>query len=151
MSMKPHGFAATMLIIASAAIASPRLLGEDVVITIRLINGKNGKPITDEDLNIFRNRSRFAENFRADRNGVIRLTIDHNAVVSFESNIQVACHKVTEAETSTHEPQRYTVSDIVEHGISDTNGCSKKIVVEAKPGEFVYYERPRTFWEWMAV
>ena len=127
------------------------LAAQDVVITIRLINGKNGKPIKDEDLNIFRNQPHFAENHRADQNGLIKLTIDHDALLSFASNIQVTCHQQTDAEMSLHELQQYKVSDIAEHGISDTNTCSKKIRVKASPGEFVYYERPRTLWEWMAL
>jgi len=45
----------------------------------------------------------------------------------------------------------YKVIEILEHGMSDENMCSKKIRVTAKPGEFVFFERPRTFWEWMAL
>jgi hypothetical protein len=140
--------AAALILLACFASAAT---AEDVVIAIRLVNGKNGKPIKDENLNIFRDQRHFAENIRADSNGVIKLTIDRNALVSFASNIQITCHRTTEAETSRHELQQYIISDIVEHGISDTNTCSKKIRIEAKPGEFVFYERPRTFWEWMAL
>src|ERR1022692_1748350 len=124
---------ATLILLACFASAAT---AEDVVITIRLVNGKNGKPIKDENLNIFRDQPHFAEKFRADSNGIIKLTIDHNALVSFASNIQINCHRTTEAETSRHELQQYKISDIAEHGISDTNTCSKKIRVEAKPGEF---------------
>jgi hypothetical protein len=134
-----------------AATCPASLVAEDVVLTIRLINGKNGKPITDENLNVFRNGSRFAENFRADHNGVIRLTIDRDAVVDFASNIQVTCHPYSANDGSEHLPRLYRVREILETGISDKNMCSKKISVEAKPGEFVYYERPRTFWEWMSL
>jgi hypothetical protein len=132
-----------------AATCPASLVAEDVVLTIRLINGKNGKPITDENLNVFRNGSHFAENFRADHNGVIRLSIDRDAVVAFQSNIQVTCHPYGPNDgTSLRE---YRVREILTTGLSDKNMCSKKITVEAKPGEFVYYERPRTFWEWMAL
>ena len=62
---------------------SPVLSAQDVAITIRLVNGRNGKPVTDENLNVFLSGSGFAENYRADKNGTIRLTVDHNATVSF--------------------------------------------------------------------
>lgn len=139
------------LCLALVVAGTSTLHAEDVVVKIRLINGRNGKPITDENLNIFRNQPHFPVNQRADRSGVINLTIDRNSLVSFASNIQVNYHQPTDAEKSLHELQQYKVSNMMEHGISDTNTCSKKIKVEARPGEFVYFERPRTLWEWMAL
>lgn len=124
---------------------SPMLSAEDVTITIRLVDGRNGKPITDENLNVFLNGSGFAENYRADKNGTIRLTVDHNATVSFASNIEVTCHPYAPNE---RQQRQYRVSEILDHGISDENLCSKRIRVEARAGEFVFYERPRTFLEW---
>jgi hypothetical protein len=133
-------------------IASPQTSeAENVVITIHLVNGKNGKPIKDENLNVFVNKGRGAENFRPDSDGIIKLTVDSNALVSFLSNIDVTCHKITEVENSQHQLQQYKVSDILEHGISDTNTCSKKVRIEPHPGDFIYYERPRTLWEWWAL
>jgi hypothetical protein len=129
-------------------ILSPVLPAEDVTITIRLVNGRNGKPITDENLNVFLNGFGFAENYKADRNGTIRLTVDRNANVSFASNIEVTCHPYAASE---RQQRQYRVSEIFRHGISDENMCSKKIRVEARAGEFVFYERPRTFLEWWRV
>jgi hypothetical protein len=71
--------------------------------------------------------------------------VDRNAAVSFASNIQVTCHAYGPNE---RQQRQYRVSEILDHGISDENMCSKKIRVEAKPGEFVFYERSRTFLEW---
>jgi hypothetical protein len=124
---------------------SPMLSAEDVTITVRLVNGRNGKPITDENLNVFLNGSGFAENYRADKNGTIRLTVDRNATASFASNIDVTCHPYTSNE---RQQKQYRVSEILDHGISDENLCSKKIRVEARDGEFVFFERPRTLLEW---
>ena len=151
MNERAHRCGCFMLGLVLIAACTSTLVAENVVITIRLINGKNGKPIKDEDLNVFRDQPHFAENFHADRNGIIKLMIDRNALVSFASNIPVTCHEQTEAEKSHHEFRQYRVSDILENGFSDTNTCSKKIRVEARPGEFVYFERPRTLWEWMAL
>lgn len=126
---------------------------EDVVITIRLINGKNGKPIKDEELNVFRNGSHYSEGFRANHDGIIKLKIDRDSVVSFMANIQATCHPLdTQSEENGRpRPREYRVAEILGHGISDQNMCSHKIRVEARPGEFVYFERPRTVWEWMAL
>jgi hypothetical protein len=123
----------------------PALRAEDVIITVRLVNGKNGKPITNENLNVFINESGFAENYKANQNGTFRLTVDRNATVSFASNIEVTCHPY-----GPHERQmrRYRVSEILDHGIADENLCSKKVHAETRAGEFVFYERPRTFLEW---
>lgn len=127
------------------SVCSTMLSAEDVVITIRLVNGRNGKPISDENLNVFINGSGFAENYRADKNGIIRLTLDQNATVSFASNIEVACHPYTSQE---RQQRQYRVSEILDHGIADENLCSKKIRADAKAGEFVFYERQRMFLEW---
>lgn len=40
----------------------------------------------------------------------------------------------------------YSASEIVTTGIAAPNYCSKQKAV-AKPGEFVFYVRPMTFWE----
>ncbi len=153
MNFKRHGFNITssFLVLMVLATSPCVLAAEKVIITIRLLNGRNGKPIRDEDLNVFRDQPHFAENFRADRNGIIKFAIDRDALVSFMSNIQITCHEVTAIEKSAHELQQYKVRAIIEAGISDTNMCSKKVRVEAKPGEFIFYERPRTLWEWMAL
>ncbi len=135
----------SVLLLCSAALTAQSPQTGQVTITVRLVNGKNGHLITDENLNVWIDSSRDAGNFRVDRNGMIRLAVDRDAVVSFASNIQVTCHPYGPKE---HQMRRYSVNEILDHGISDENLCSKKIRVEAKPGEFVFYERPRTFLEW---
>ena len=119
------------------------LTGQDVTITVRLVNGKNGKPITDENLNVWVNDATGAQLFRPDRDGVIKLRVASNDVLSFASNIQVTCHPYSRDERSV---RKYPVSEILAHGISDENLCSKKIRVEARVGEFVFYERPVRYW-----
>ena len=116
---------------------------------IRLINGKTGKPIKDEELNVFLNGSRFSELQRADRTtGLIRMTIDKNAYFSVMSNIPVTCNPYTSVE---HELRKYKVADVLAYGFSDENQCNRKVHLKPNPGEFIFYERPRTLWEWMAL
>ena len=155
MKTRPFGSTKIKRLIACIFLAAASPISsfpEEVVITIRLINGKNGKPVTDENLNIFRAGSGGAENIHADKNGLIRLSIDRDAVVGFAGNIDVTCHPYSKQEIETRQLQRqYKISEILEDGISDENMCSKKIRITAKPGEFVFYERPRTLWEWWAL
>jgi len=122
----------------------PVLPAENVTITIRLVNGKNGKPITNENLNVFFGDSGLAATCQPDKNGMSWFTVDSNAILDFDSNIGVTCHSYALNVQQRH----YRVSEILDHGISDENICNKKIRVEARAGEFVYYERPRTFLEW---
>ena len=121
------------------------LNGQEVAVSVRLVNGENGKPITDENLNVWINDAKDSQFFRPDRDGVIKLRVANNDVLSFASNIQVTCHPYSSDE---HSLRKYRVNEILAHGISDENLCSKKIRVEARAGEFVFYERPRTFLEW---
>ncbi len=117
-------------------------------ISIRLVNGKNGKPITNEKLNVFINNATDSQLFRTDERGIIKLTVTINDVLSFASNIQVSCHPYGRDE---HSRRKYPVREILEHGIADQNPCSTKVHFQANPGEFVFFERPRTFWEWMRL
>lgn len=127
------------------AICATTLHGQSVTVNIRLVNGKNGKPITDENLNVWVNDAKGSQLFRPSEDGIIKLQVANGDVLSFASNLQVTCHPYNKDERSL---RRYSVSEILMHGISDENSCSKKIRVEARKGEFVFYERPRTFLEW---
>jgi FAD/FMN-containing dehydrogenase len=139
---------ALLIGIATLAACPMWLHGEDVTIKVRLVNGKNGKPITDENLNIWFNDATGSRLFRPDPDGVIKLQVASSDVLSFASNIQVTCHPYGKTERSL---RKYQASEILEHGIADQNLCSSKLHVQASPGEFVFFERPRTFWEWMRL
>jgi hypothetical protein len=72
------------------------------------------------------------------------LTVDSNAILDFDPNIGLSCDPNGVNVRQRH----YRVSEILDHGISTENMCSKKIRVEARAGGFVYHERPRSFLEW---
>jgi hypothetical protein len=127
------------------ALSMTPLIGQDVTVTVRLVNGKSGKPITDENLNVWVNDAKDSQLFRPDRDGILTLRVGSDDVLSFASNVEVTCHPYRKDE---HSLRRYQVSEILAHGVADENSCSKKIRVEARPGEFVFYERPRTLLEW---
>ena len=114
---------ALLACIAMSALWPTPLTGQDVTLIVRLVNGKNGKPITDENLNVWVNDATDSQLFRPDRDGVIKLRVASNDVLSFAANIQVTCHPYSSDE---HSVRKYPVSEILAHGISDENLCSKK-------------------------
>jgi hypothetical protein len=128
------------------ALCPALLFGQDVTVNIRLFNGRNGKPITDENLNVWFDNATGSRLFRPDQNGIIKLVVARDGVLSFGPNVELTCHPYGKEE---HSLRKYKVSAILENGVADQNLCSTKVHVKANPGEFVFFERPRTFWEWM--
>jgi len=115
-----------------------------VEIHIKVINGKNGKPIKDEKLNVWRSADqRGAEIMPTDENGVITLEVDRSNSIRVASNIYVTCHPYKAGDRD----RFYTVEKVLSEGIADLNECSK-IKATATPGELIVFERPRSLWEW---
>src|SRR5436309_9647817 len=131
--------------VVAIVVWTPSLIGHDVVI-IRLVNGKNGKAITDENLNVWINDSRYPILLPPTRDGNIKLSVKPDDLLPLASNIQATCHPY---ERDEHELRKYRVSIILQHGFADQNMCSSRVRIKPSPGEFVFYERPRTFWEWI--
>ncbi|HEX2917051.1 MAG TPA: hypothetical protein VHN81_00935 [Edaphobacter sp.] len=123
------------------------LLAEDqtVEIHVRVINGKNGKPIRDEKLNVSTGEND-ANLMATNETGTIVLHIDSGARLGVISNLYVTCQPYKPGESW----RFYSVDEIVSKGISQANTCSH-IRVSAKPGELILFERPRTFWEGMRL
>jgi hypothetical protein len=115
-----------------------------VSIQIRILNGRSGKPIKDEKLNVWRRADqRDSEIFPTDKNGVITLEVERTSSIRVGSNIYVTCHPYKAGARE----RLYAVEKIVTEGIADLNECSK-IKASATPGEFIFFERPRSLWEW---
>jgi hypothetical protein len=120
---------------------------EEVEIHIRVINGKNARPIADEQLNVWRNvGQKGSEIFPTNKNGIITLRIDRSASIEVESNIYVTCHPYRVGDAR----RFYSVDKIVSEGLTDSNMCGKTRVF-AMPGELIFFERPRTLWEWLKL
>jgi hypothetical protein len=125
------------------------LLGQNVTIRVRLVNGKTGKPIDGENLKVWFNDSNQSNRLhllRSDLHGVIKLSVSSDDSLSFASSFAssgfVTCHLYSKEE---HYLRRYQVTEILEHGITDYNECSRlKFLPVAHPGEFLFFERPRT-------
>ena len=118
--------------------------GQTVEIHIKVINGKNGKPIKDEKLNVWRHADqRGSEIMPTDENGVIRLEVNRSSSIRVASNIYVTCHPYKAGDKQ----RSYAVEKIISEGIADLNECGKTKAA-ATPGEIILFERPRSLWEW---
>jgi hypothetical protein len=142
--MDPMLLAAVLLLAANVHISA-----KDESITIRVINGKTGKPIPHARLIVFQGRS--SEDVRLQKN-VVDAETDGNGVASVVvppslTRIQVwvdwnhLCQKSPNLNS-------YGVIDIQTNGANTPNDCGA-IKREAVPGELVVFARPQSFWERM--
>lgn len=135
---------------------------EPTVVTVRLIDARNGRPytlLTKTPLTIFLHKKfgpghgfdTMAE-ARADDAGTIRRVPDANGQVTFTLpqpmpgiielfTYPIGCgHAV------------FDVREVVEKGVVGKNECRTKfakrnVKFEAKPGEIIYFVAPLSFWE----
>jgi hypothetical protein len=151
-------------------------------IHIRVLNARNGKPLTDECLNVslglWHGRDLTAP---TNRDGVIVLHFENNQAtadagsphacngmatlgpiaipngmdaITLLGDYYIACQeygKIIPGEPMTPNTLKevmpsYPIKKILESGISAANTCGK-FRAEAKPGELVFFVRPRTWLE----
>jgi hypothetical protein len=149
-------------------------------IQIRVVNGRNGKPITNECVNISLGPWHGADIVApTDKSGVVVLHIAQNDVtadtackgwfkqarraegvdtISVMGDYYVACQEYgklapgehprpgTESETAKELVPTYSIKEILRSGIASANTCGK-FRAKPKPGELIFFVRPRSFWE----
>jgi hypothetical protein len=143
-------------------------------IHIRVLNAHNGKPITNECVNVSLGPWHGADLLAAtNKDGVAVLRMADNEVlaetaypgwpaqasgrsdvdaITISGDHYVACQeyrKITPGERPTdslNTMPSYPVKRILEFGISAANTCGK-FRAEAKPGELIFFVRPRTWLE----
>jgi hypothetical protein len=161
------------------AVFAPLLCAQDV--DIRVLNGRNGKPITNECLNISLGSWHGGDLIAPTNGGGIVVLHLENGQVTADGASPHACNgmaalgpkalprgtdtiAVLPAEYMACQeyakftpnpakpklealvPPLYSVKRIAESGISASNTCGK-FRAEAKPGELIFYVRPRSFLE----
>lgn len=166
------------LISALSGLAGPLLHAQEV--QIRVLNGRNGKPITNECVNISLGPWHGADLLvPTDKEGVAVLHFvgdevtaaaacqgwsktAHRAAgedtISVMGDNTVACQEYGRLAPGEHPTPRaasrtvgelvptYTIKTILESGIASANTCGK-VRVTAKPGELIFFVRPRSLWE----
>jgi hypothetical protein len=118
-------------------------------IKVRLLNGKNGKPIKDDNPNIW----------TGDVTGINRYTDSHGEVVVSVTDIPsqqlrvlpdwyADCRFDGDSDDGMH--VKYSLQEIITTGVVSENLCGKRRI-DPVPGVLVLYVRPRTFMEKWAL
>ena len=147
-------------------------------IHVRVINSRNGTPITDECVNVWigtgRGRSNLAAGTNKDGIAVLHLgdgtilaetpcpglptrrSVDSPEIRVTCGGFHVSCQEKgaripgdTATDPVTLLPS-YSIKRILESGVAAANTCGKQKVV-AKPGELILFVRPMSFWEKMRL
>ena len=114
--------------------------GSGVLITIKVLNGKSGKPVWRESPNIYIDDSNENINPSTDHHGEAKLRIPASAQkIKISANWGHECRSVPPFPS-------YAVSEIFQKGIVTDNSCGT-LTVSPIPGVLVFYERPSTWWE----
>jgi hypothetical protein len=144
--MKFAGTAAFMIVLLMPRSAAqrqntPRTTPNKII--LRLLNGKNGKPIRFELPNIWVGSARAPVNPRTDAKGEIQTDVSgaEPRTVGVMGNWYVDC-RAEGVPLGT----KYSIDTILSKGIVTENNCGKAWV-EPTPGVLVIYLRPMTFWE----
>lgn len=114
-------------------------------IHIRIVNGKNGRPIKNETLRVWTTRDHVdADLWPTDATGSVLLKVDGNAQIALDENLNASCRTLPANQQSFQ--LLYSVAEILNKGISTENTCGT-VLVAAKPGELILFERPFTLLE----
>ena len=114
-------------------------------IHIRIINGKNGRPIKNETLRVWTTRNHVdADLWPTDATGSVLLKVDEAAQIALDENLNASCRTLPANQQASQ--FLYSVAEILNKGISTENTCGT-IRVTAKPGELILFERPFTLME----
>ena len=108
-------------------------------VTVKVINAKTNRPVTDEKLNVALREDQIGSvAMPTDVNGDIDVTTGNATVIRILSNMYGDCRSRGELYTN------YSIAKIHESGIAAGNLCSNARP-EAKPGELILFEIPKTF------
>ena len=117
---------------------------------VQILNGKNGKPVANEHVNLFRNGD-FADpagnynvpGFGTDAAGIF--TVSQIAPDTRSFAVYVDWHKPCATKRTT-----FSMQDIFSKGIVSENSCKAKVGRIAEPGTLILFVRNETFFEKMA-
>ena len=137
-------FNATVLVFASCITANAQTL------KVQILNGKSGKPVANEHVNVFRNGdfadptgSRNIPGFNTDANGVF--TISRIAPETHSFTVAVDWHRPCGKNYA-----KFSLNEIFSKGIVSENVCKPKLERTATPGTLILFVRDETFFEKMA-
>jgi hypothetical protein len=134
-SGSPPQTAALLLLLAlTPAFAKP----QEHLVTIKVINARTNKPVTDEKLNVALRVDQIGSvAMPTDKEGVIEVKTGDATTIRILSNMYADCRSRGELYTD------YSITEIRNNGITTGNLCSDA-KPKAKPGDLILFEIPRT-------
>jgi hypothetical protein len=109
------------------------------IVTIKIINAKTNKPVTDEQLNVALRVDQIGSvAMPTDKNGIIEVKTGSASIIRILSNMYADCRARGELYTN------YSIAEIRANGITTGNLCSDARP-KAKPGELILFEIPKTY------
>jgi hypothetical protein len=156
-----NGISSGALLLFCVMLCATLCAQTDRTITVRMLDSKTGLPITTSEVEV-RVRVPVTSNqtkgippvyVRPDKDGVGVATFpitasDIRVYASYGAAnwSYVNCDSIPDR--GSIREHWYSVSEILTTGIAAPNFCSKRTLA-VKPGEFVFFVRPMTFWEKM--
>jgi len=126
-------------------LASPAVPFGAEVIRIQVVDGRNGKTITDEQLQVWINgTTKNALSLKPGPDGIAELEAPAGSSLKIESNLYKDCRTL---EKSAARPV-YSTDQIRSSGIATQNTCGK-LRLEPRRGELMFFVRPLHWWEGM--
>ena|SRR6516225_4154873 len=123
-------------------------------ILIRVVDGRNGHPVTKESVNVWFGNKPAAQGFGGEGGVALLLSTDKNGEVAVPTEvndvewIDIAPDYYCDCRPfrkDTREPI-YSVKEVLQQGVVTDNSCGK-FRLEPKPGELTFFVRPLHWWE----
>src|SRR5271170_6897317 len=109
------------------------------VIRVRVVDGRNGRTITDEHAQVWINvRKGNSLNLVPGADGTAELEAPAGTSIIIQSNFYKDCRLI---ETGSAGPPTYSVDEITSSGLATQNTCGK-LKGEARRGELIFFVRP---------
>ncbi len=115
------------------------------VIRIHVVDGRNGKTIPDEHVQVWVNgRTGSAQSLVPGPDGIAELEVPEGASLDVESNYYKDCRPFQKGAPR----PTYSADEIRKDGVAARNTCGK-VGSEARRGELLFFVRPIHGWEGM--
>ena len=121
---------------------------------VQILNGKTGKPVANEHVNLFRygefgdlTGDRNVRGFTTDADGII--TSSDFAPDTHSFYVSVDWHRQCTKKSQVNDVA-FSLQEIFTRGIVSENTCKAKLERSAKPGTLILFVREETFFEKMA-
>lgn len=164
-------FSRMMLLFLWLTFSSVGTLLSGQAIEVKLIDGRNGRPIANTCVNVWvGNQQRDALAIPTDKNGVARLQLTDsdaevntqdrwkqcgefgviNPVVKFEGSISInAGYVLCQPQATDYSwlaMKTFPTKQLLVEGVATANACGKH-TASPRPGEVIIFVRPLSFWE----